>query len=50
MATPESVPNSFPIEQINRYEAALWRHVAQTLFILDTFKRRAPSPSLCARC
>jgi hypothetical protein len=44
MATPESVPNSFPIEQINRYEAALWRHVAQALFILAACKKRLPSP------
>jgi hypothetical protein len=41
--------NSFPIERINRYETAIWRQVAQTLFILDTFKRRAPSPSLRTR-
>ena len=36
--------NSFPIERINRYETALWRQVAQTLFILDACKRRLPSP------
>ncbi len=35
---------SFPIEQINWYETALWRQVAQTLFILDACKRRLPSP------
>jgi hypothetical protein len=36
--------NSFPIERINRYETALWRQVAQTLFILDPCKKRLPSP------
>jgi hypothetical protein len=36
--------NSFPIERINRYETALWRQVAQTLFILDACKKRLPSP------
>jgi hypothetical protein len=36
--------NSFPIERINRYEIALWRQVAQTLFILDGCKKRLPSP------
>jgi len=36
--------NSFPIERINRYEMALWRQVAQTLFILDSCKKRPPSP------
>jgi hypothetical protein len=35
--------NSFPIERINRYETALWRQVAQTLFILDACKKRLPS-------
>jgi hypothetical protein len=35
--------NSFPIERINRYETALWRQVAQTLYILDTCKKRFPS-------
>ena len=35
--------NSFPIERINRYETALWRQVAQTLFILDSCKKRLPS-------
>jgi hypothetical protein len=34
--------NSFPIERINRYETALWRQVAQTLFILDACKKRRP--------
>ena len=34
--------NSFPIERINRYETALWRQVAQTLFILDACKKRLP--------
>ena len=36
--------NSFPIERINRYETALWRQVAQTLFILDACKTRLPCP------
>ena len=36
--------NSFPIERINRYETALWRQVAQTLFILDACKKRLPVP------
>jgi hypothetical protein len=36
--------NSFPIERINRYETALWRQVAQTLFILGACKTRLPSP------
>ena len=35
--------SSFPIERINRYETALWRQVAQTLFILDACKKRLPS-------
>jgi hypothetical protein len=35
--------NSFPIERINRYETALWRQVAQTLFILDVCKKQVPS-------
>jgi hypothetical protein len=34
--------NSFPIERINRYKTALWRQVAQTLFILDACKKRLP--------
>jgi hypothetical protein len=36
--------NSFPIERINRYETALWRQVAQTLFILDTCRKRITVP------
>lgn len=36
--------NSFPIERINRYETALWRQVAQTLFILDACKKRMSLP------
>jgi hypothetical protein len=36
--------NTFPIERINRYETALWRQVAQTLFILDACKKRLPTP------
>jgi hypothetical protein len=35
--------NSFPIERINRYETALWRQVAQTLIILEAYKKRLPS-------
>lgn len=35
--------NSFPIERINRYETAIWRQVAQTLFILDACRKRVPS-------
>jgi hypothetical protein len=34
--------NSFPIERITRYETALWRKAAQTLFILDACKKRLP--------
>jgi hypothetical protein len=34
--------SSFPIERINRYETALWRQAAQTLFILDACKKRSP--------
>jgi hypothetical protein len=40
---------SFPIKRINRYEAALWRQVAQTLFILDAGKKRLPFPTPVAR-
>jgi hypothetical protein len=36
--------NSVPIERINRYETALWRQIAQTLFILDACKKRLPPP------
>jgi hypothetical protein len=36
--------NSFPIERITRYETALWRKAAQTLFILDACKKRLPPP------
>jgi hypothetical protein len=35
--------SSFPIERINRYEVAMWRQVAQTLFIIDSCKKRPPS-------
>jgi len=35
--------SSFPIERINRYETALWRQVAQTLFILEACKKRLRS-------
>jgi len=35
--------NSFPIERINRYETALWRQAVQTLFLLDSCKKRLPS-------
>ena len=40
---------SFPIKRINRYETALWRQVAQTLFILDAGKKRLPFPTPVAR-
>jgi hypothetical protein len=36
--------SSFPIERINPYKTALWRQVAQTLFILDACKKRLPAP------
>jgi hypothetical protein len=36
--------SSFPIERINRYETALWRQVAQTLFILEVCRKRLPPP------
>ncbi len=36
--------SSFPIERINRYETALWRQVAQLLFILEACRKRLPSP------
>jgi hypothetical protein len=35
--------SSFPIERINRYETALWRQAVQTLFLLDSCKKRLPS-------
>ena len=35
--------SSFPIERVNRYETALWRQAAQTLFILDACRKRLPS-------
>jgi hypothetical protein len=31
---------SFPLDRLNRYEAALWRQVAQTLFALNVLDRR----------
>ena len=36
--------NSFPIERLNRYEIALWRQAAQTLFLLDNCRKRMPFP------
>lgn len=36
--------SSFPIERINRYETALWRQVAQMLFILESCRKRLPYP------
>jgi hypothetical protein len=33
---------SFALDRLNRYEAALWRQVAQTLFALDALDRRKP--------
>jgi hypothetical protein len=33
----------FKTQNGNRYETELWRQVAQTLFILDTCKKRLPS-------
>jgi hypothetical protein len=30
------------LDRLNRYEVALWRQVAQTLFTLDTLERRKP--------
>jgi hypothetical protein len=33
---------SFALDRLNRYEAALWRQVAQTLFALDAPDRRKP--------
>jgi hypothetical protein len=36
---------SFPIDRLSRYEATLWRQVAQTLFALDALDRRKPQTS-----
>lgn len=36
-----NMPN-FAIDRLSRYEAALWRQVAQTLFALDVLDRRKP--------
>jgi hypothetical protein len=33
---------SFPLDRLNRYEAALWRQVAQTLLALNALDRRKP--------
>jgi hypothetical protein len=33
---------SFALDRLNRYEAALWRQVAQTLFALDALDRCKP--------
>jgi hypothetical protein len=34
--------HSFPIDRLSRYEATLWRQVAQTQFALDVLDRRKP--------
>jgi hypothetical protein len=36
-----NLPN-FTIDRLSRYEATLWRQLAQTLFALDTLDRRKP--------
>ena len=36
-----NLPN-FALDRLSRYEAALWRQVAQTLFALDALDRRKP--------
>jgi hypothetical protein len=36
-----NLPN-FAFDRMSRYEAALWRQIAQTLFALDTLGRRKP--------
>lgn len=41
--------NSFPIERINRYETALWRQAVQTMFLLDSCKKRLASYGLRER-
>jgi hypothetical protein len=33
---------SYPLGRLSRYEAALWRQAAQTIFALHTFHRRRP--------
>jgi hypothetical protein len=33
---------SLALDRLNRYEAGLWRQVAQTLFALDALDRRKP--------
>jgi hypothetical protein len=34
--------SSFPLDRLSRYEAALWRQAAQTIFALDVLQRRKP--------
>jgi hypothetical protein len=36
-----NLPN-FALDRLSRYEAALWRQVAQLLFSLDALDRRKP--------
>jgi hypothetical protein len=36
-----NLPN-YALDRLSRYEAALWRQVAQILFALDNFDRRKP--------
>jgi hypothetical protein len=33
---------NFELDRLNRYEAMLWRQVAQTLFALNVMDRRKP--------
>jgi hypothetical protein len=46
---------NFALDRLHRYEVALWRQVAQTLFTLDALDRRKPqervhrSPTNCQR-
>jgi hypothetical protein len=36
-----NLPN-YALDRLSRYEAMLWRQVAQTLFALDALDRRKP--------
>jgi hypothetical protein len=36
-----NLPN-FALDRLSRYEAILWRQIAQTLFALDALDRRKP--------
>jgi hypothetical protein len=38
---PANLPN-YALDRLSRYEATLWRQVAQTLFALDALDRRKP--------